>query len=389
VKTKHKFLRAKVLALSMAAVSFFCTPIAASAAVATKINTRNECSLTLDYPDEEGFISDEEFRLYQIANIDEDNELTFTSEFAESGVSLDNDSAGDWSDCAATLETYILEQQWLGNEIEPVAEKSTDGSGTLTFENLDTAVYLLAGDSITVGDNIYIPSTSLIALPNTDETDGQLNYNPVIVPKYEILDLPNNEYPVKTKISVEKVWDDSGYEQQRPEEISVVLFKDGEEYDKVTLSEENNWKYTWEVFDEECRWQLIEENVPDGYTMTSVPENGSFIVTNTIDESDPPEDPSEPSEEPSNPSEEPSDPESPSEPTESTEPSEPVKSSTSVTSGDTSTIITKTTSTTVTQSTLPQTGQLEWPIPILAAGGMIMLTEGCILRRKHRDDNEK
>ncbi|MCD8053970.1 MAG: LPXTG cell wall anchor domain-containing protein [Lachnospiraceae bacterium] len=41
----------------------------------------------------------------------------------------------------------------------------------------------------------------------------------------------------------------------------------------------------------------------------------------------------------------------------------------------------KTTKTTGTTTTLPQTGQLNWPIPILAAGGLVLFTLGWVLVR--------
>ena len=37
---------------------------------------------------------------------------------------------------------------------------------------------------------------------------------------------------------------------------------------------------------------------------------------------------------------------------------------------------------------LPQTGQLWWPVPLLAMGGMMMLLLGIIYRRRSRGDEE-
>ena len=34
---------------------------------------------------------------------------------------------------------------------------------------------------------------------------------------------------------------------------------------------------------------------------------------------------------------------------------------------------------------LPQTGQLKWPVPVLAALGMLLLLAGSILMRRERD----
>ena len=39
--------------------------------------------------------------------------------------------------------------------------------------------------------------------------------------------------------------------------------------------------------------------------------------------------------------------------------------------------------------TLPQTGMLWWPVPILACAGLALLITGLILRRKQGDPHEK
>lgn len=42
-----------------------------------------------------------------------------------------------------------------------------------------------------------------------------------------------------------KRWDDAGYEQKRPDTITVTLLKDGTVYDTRTISCTDSWQYTW------------------------------------------------------------------------------------------------------------------------------------------------
>lgn len=57
---------------------------------------------------------------------------------------------------------------------------------------------------------------------------------------------------------------------------------------------------------------------------------------------------------------------------------------------DTTTSTQNTTGTTSTNTKLPQTGQLNWPIPVLVVSGLVLFSVGWVLRSsKKRDDYEK
>ena len=131
-------------------------------------------------------------------------------------------------------------------------------------------------------------------------------------------------------VKVLKVW--RGGAQQRPEEIRVQLLRDGKVCDTVTLSAENGWRHTWEGLDAAHGWQVVEQTVPEGYTVSISREGVTFVITNTL----------KPSEEP--------------EPTPGT-PDTPGEN-------------------------LPQTGVLWWPVPLLAVLGALLLLLGWGLRRR-------
>lgn len=82
----------------------------------------------------------------------------------------------------------------------------------------------------------------------------------------------------KTKVTVRKVWKDTGV--IRPDSIVAVLLRDGEEFDEVTLSEENNWTYTWDKLSLRDDWDVIEKEVPDGYRVSYYDAGGYITITN-------------------------------------------------------------------------------------------------------------
>ena len=85
----------------------------------------------------------------------------------------------------------------------------------------------------------------------------------------------SNPTPVRPNHTVRKVWEDGGI--GRPASIEVTLLRSGMAYDTVTLSERNNWTYTWSNLDYRYEWS-VEEEVPEGYT-ASYKTNGSGWVT--------------------------------------------------------------------------------------------------------------
>ena len=106
-------------------------------------------------------------------------------------------------------------------------------------------------------------------------------------------DLTNSDqtitlYTEDTKISVEKVWDDNNDQDGiRPTTIKVQLYADGKASGRtVELSENNNWKYTWNNLSkqkagEDIVYTVDEVEVPDGYIKTVTSKGTAFTITNT------------------------------------------------------------------------------------------------------------
>lgn len=125
-------------------------------------------------------------------------------------------------------------------------------------------------------------------------------------------DVPS--YPIS--LGVKKVWHDENSSAGRPGSVTVTLYDGDKAVDTVYLNASNHWSYTWENLSSNGNWQVVETNIPKGYTPSYSCKNGVVTITNT--------------------------------------------------------------------ATLIQTGQLNWPIPVLGGLGVLLIAYGFIVMTKKR-----
>ena len=99
----------------------------------------------------------------------------------------------------------------------------------------------------------------------------------------------NNEYhkPV-TRVQVEKVWSDSNdRSRMRPESITIHLLRNGEEIKTKTVTEADDWKWTFDNLDKfdandkEYKYTIKEDTVPFYTSAESTDADGNTVITNT------------------------------------------------------------------------------------------------------------
>lgn len=269
------------------------------------------------------------FTFYKVADFSETGKFDLTEPFlsyAEKITYLDRLEeldAAEWRALAITLDSCVDSDP----SMKQMYQGQTDENGTMVWKNLDKGLYLIIGETTQDEEKIYKPNPTLVTVPNRD-TQGDWNLQVVVEhDKAEVEEIPKDlqEY------SVLKVWKDDGCQKKRPEGIEVTLLKDGTAYDKVTLNEGNNWKYIWKDLEPGYEWKVDEINVPAGYTK-SIEKNGQqYVITNTCQTPGTPDSPG---------------------------------------GGN---------------GKLPQTGQLWWPVPILAVLGMVAFMIGWV--RRKTDEN--
>lgn len=302
-------LKRIMIATCALVVSLFCliTPTYAI----TSIDMGKNTNLNIYYGDGETGFSNVPISVYRVADISKTGEYTLTEDYSQYAISLDNIDSSGLRALAQTLDAYTAR-----DEINPVSSKMTNINGEMTINTLGTGLFLIRVAEHEMNDMIYRAEPMLVSLPVF--TDGQWNYDVTISCKFEY----DSKDDIITSRKVQKVWKDDGNREMRPNSITVQLLENGNVADTITLSQENNWEYTWNNLDNHSKWQVIELNVPDGYSVSITKEEVVFIITNTAPESPP-------------------------------------------------------------SSELPQTGLLWWPVPILASCGLLFLIAGIIVGRKY------
>ena len=251
-------------------------------------------------------------------------------------------------DAAYTLAAYIAR-----DHIGPVAAAVTDSDGEAGFDGLEEGVYLLNGESSTVGQEYYTVDPSVFALSYSEGGCVELEV------KYGVV-----QGARRSRLSCVKIWED---EEDTHPEITASLLCDGELYETFCLSEENNWTYVWFDLDMTHEWLIAEELDDDEYTVSVSREGNTFTIVNKRDDTPPGLLTSGPKPDPTTPGSPTTGRDDPSTPDQDTPTNVPEPSSTT--------------------SVIPQTGQLNWIIFALVITGALLCLIGVLLRKKH-DEKE-
>ncbi|MBR5970688.1 MAG: Cna B-type domain-containing protein [Lachnospiraceae bacterium] len=275
-----------------------------------------------------------------------------------------------WQRIAASLAPYATAPEY---GVTPQGDEVTEPDGTVTFTGLSPGLYLLIADGLIVEDGYddyrYSYDPAFVALPGY--TAGVWDYG-------VNLDFQNNNAQLRQKYRYDTVpyefeifkrWvgDDATL---RPAEVIVDIYRDGVLYQTVTLNEGNGWHYSWTAGSRRHIWSVVERATAQSYSV-SVVENkwsGTFTLTNTYNPPPPP-----PDEPPPPPNDNPPPPEEEDILGVRRGPAEE-EDILGVRRGEIPEVL--------GARRLPQTGQLWWPVPLLAIGGIGLFAAGLIRRRR-------
>lgn len=207
----------------------------------------------------------------------------------------------------------------------------SDANGNIVFDNLTPGAYLIVPDYETTPH--FTISPFIVSTPLYDEVNGEWVFDINATPKIEYR-VPTDTQEV-TYITVKKQWESK---TENPDSVTVSLLRDFRKVETVTLSEENNWSYRWDNLSKKYAWNVIEENVPDGYMVSYDTSSNTVVITN----------------------EKPFDNETTTKPEDTTIPDE-----------------------------LIETGQLNWPVPVLATAGLLLFSLGWAMLNLGKKTNEE
>lgn len=281
------FSRMKRTTALLLALAFFLCAIPAAASAAESIDTEKPGSLTIQFLDETDGekvpVAGTRFRLYHVAAVDPEGIYALTGDFSAYPVEVNGLDAEGWRQLTGTLLNYVS-----ADNLEPMDTGITGKDGRLTFpcqaEKLMPGLYLVNAEPVKQGDFICRAEAFMVSLPGLDADGAQWLYDVSVRVKY-------TKEPVNPDETVEryvlKVWEGDA-EQIRPEQIQVELRGNGELYDTVTLYAENNWRHHWtelprlDAEGNEIEWSIVELEVED-YLLTVTLEGVTFLLTNTYD----------------------------------------------------------------------------------------------------------
>ena len=268
--------RRMAIKIAFICLCFWLMPCYAMAASTTDasgpINVNGECALTITYACDETPFEDVSVKLYKIAEVSCDFRYTLTSPYEKSKLVLNGiKTNGEWNTIRSTLEAYIV-----ADNINADAVAKTDSMGRVYFEDLKPGLYLASVGTVTKRELMCHFDSALVALPGLN-TEGVWQYQVAVTSKSQMIPPSVEEIALK----VLKLWKGDEGRNSRPKNIEVEIFKDGESYQKVELSQDDNWSYRWTAKDDGAKWTVIERNTPSGYTMTLEERENAFILTNT------------------------------------------------------------------------------------------------------------
>ncbi len=268
---------ARVLACFLCLLLALHTPAAAD--LTTYPHPDVLCTLKVQYDLADHGIDGIPFRLYRIAAINEEAAYTLLPPFDGYNIRITPDTtSSQWQDMADTLVNYIHADQ-----VPPMQEIASVG-GRVDFGAVPTGLYLVMSAHRPVGELYFNATSTLVSLPNR-QGGGWWTYDLTVNPKIEI-----EQVQVKD-LRVRKVWLDDGWED-RPVSVTVELYCDGDLFDTVVLSGENQWTHVWEDLNGMFNWSVVEREVPAGYAVSIMGNAAEVVVTNT--RTDPPDDPDDP-----------------------------------------------------------------------------------------------
>ncbi len=304
--------------------------------------------------------------IYRVAEACPDGSADYISELKNYRIPSFFRTGEELQSYAETVSGYIAAEK-----ISPCGSGVTDESGMLCFADLEDGWYTAVPHRLALKNVVYMAQPLILCVSPDAAYSSAWGTEVSASPKI------STSKPESFKDIVIKFFPDDTI--HTPEErVTVIIFRDDEEYTTVELTRDNDWTYIIrDVPDDDTEWTVINSDAPEyvyplyhretnrtddtstethyiwHMTSTNLP-SGDPHITMSTDDSD-----------------------FNNTVTETDSQDTPVTDTTSGTDSPVHTEINNSTDT-----GLPQTGQLWWPVPVLASAGFVLAAAGAVLRKK-------
>lgn len=214
--------------------------------------------------------------LQAVVHDENGNPLTYSEDFEEADGKDQEPVTEDRDETVATMQDFLKQLTMrIYNGEELIYNSTPDQAGALA--DCVWLGNLSRGEFLSLKVELDVP----ITMGNTYANRvGEVDWRFVVQAYEEPQGGSDDDDDDDTeKLTVKKVWKDNE-NSERPESIKVVLKNGKKTVDTVTLSEKNNWKYTWDDLDEDGDWSVWEKDVPKGYEDRYKTKGSVVTITN-------------------------------------------------------------------------------------------------------------
>ena len=272
-KIKTKQIQIEKIVAGILAMTLFLLVLIAPTYAYSVVDTTQAASLSLNYHYDSTPLTGVNVNIYKVADISKAARYKLSGDFKDYPVLIDGlEPDSEWTAAAETLYGYVS-----SDGITPTRSGRGDSSGQVTFNDLETGMYLVCTETGIQDGFVYTFSVFLISLPDLDTENDTWDYSVSAEPKCEREDDKSDNL----SYSVVKKWDDAGNEDKRPASVKIKILKDGFEYKTVTLFDDNDWTFSWEAENDGSVWQVVETKVDQSYTVQVKKNDTEIVVTNT------------------------------------------------------------------------------------------------------------
>lgn len=262
-----------------------CMPCSANA-IGT-IDQNRVVSLKVSCKHEDFPIKGMQFELYYVADVIGYNQYQLAGDFTDYPVKLNDLDASDWRALTRTL-VYYTQADGITPIDKNITDATGVVMFPSEAKTLSPGLYLVKAKPCVVGQDIYYAESFMICLPGTDLASGDWNYDVTVQAKCS-KESPSYGTTNRKVLKIWKDEKGENLPKALyPEKVVVKLWKNDTIYDIVTLNETNNWRHDWmnlPKYDKngvKIEWGLTEDPI-DEYTVSVVLEQITFVVTNRLD----------------------------------------------------------------------------------------------------------